>query len=146
MSLRFKDAVKECSNALEVHPSSNKALLRRAYSYEKQGLYKQALADLQVCSAGRPHLVQTGSTAAAGHGWLLRGRHILLGSVDASVPAAVALQLHTRQQQCTAQGSAWLLLGVTSAAAEEAAAADVPDLSLGRRGSSPAARENLGCT
>jgi tetratricopeptide (TPR) repeat protein len=51
VSLRFKDAVKECSNALEVLPSSNKALLRRAYSYEKQGLYKQALADLQVCAA-----------------------------------------------------------------------------------------------
>jgi hypothetical protein len=45
---RFKDAVKECSAALEATPSSSKALRSRAKALEKQGLYKQALADIQV--------------------------------------------------------------------------------------------------
>jgi hypothetical protein len=45
---RYKDAVKECSSALETTPSSGKALRSRAKALEKQGLYKQALADIQV--------------------------------------------------------------------------------------------------
>ena len=45
---RFKDAVKECSHALALSPSSVKALQRRARSLEQQGLYKQALSDMQL--------------------------------------------------------------------------------------------------
>ncbi|KIY95021.1 import receptor subunit TOM70 [Monoraphidium neglectum] len=45
---RFKDAAKECTSALELNPSSAKALQRRARSLEQQGLYKQALADIQA--------------------------------------------------------------------------------------------------
>jgi len=40
--------VKECSSALEAAPNSSKALRSRAKALEKQGLYKQALADIQV--------------------------------------------------------------------------------------------------
>jgi hypothetical protein len=45
---RYKDAVKECGSALEAVPNSAKALRSRAKALEKQGLYKQALADIQV--------------------------------------------------------------------------------------------------
>jgi hypothetical protein len=60
--------VKEASSALEASPSSTKALRSRAKALEKQGLYKQALADIQV--------------GCWGAGWLLRvglcmGRHRL---------------------------------------------------------------------
>lgn len=46
---RYKDAVKECGVALEASPASVKALRSRAKALEKQGLFKQALADIQVC-------------------------------------------------------------------------------------------------
>ena len=49
---RYKDATKECTSALSLAPTSGKALLRRAYSYEKQGFYKQALSDIQVSNRG----------------------------------------------------------------------------------------------
>lgn len=45
---RYKDAVKECGSALEAVPNSAKALRSRAKALEKQGLYKQALADIQA--------------------------------------------------------------------------------------------------
>jgi tetratricopeptide (TPR) repeat protein len=45
---RFKEAAKECSNALDIAPNSAKALQRRARSLEQQGLYKQALSDIQA--------------------------------------------------------------------------------------------------
>lgn len=45
---RYKDATKECTNALTLAPSSSKALTRRARSYEQQGLFKQALSDIQA--------------------------------------------------------------------------------------------------
>jgi hypothetical protein len=35
---------------LALAPTNGKALLRRAYSNEKQGFYKQALSDIQVSS------------------------------------------------------------------------------------------------
>ncbi|GLC33808.1 hypothetical protein PLESTM_000121800 [Pleodorina starrii] len=43
---RYKEAVKECTSALEVAPNSVRALQRRAKAYEQQGLFKQALADV----------------------------------------------------------------------------------------------------
>ncbi|GIL98935.1 hypothetical protein Vretimale_4252, partial [Volvox reticuliferus] len=45
---RFKEAVKECTSALEVAPNSVRALQRRAKAYEQQGLYKMALADIMA--------------------------------------------------------------------------------------------------
>lgn len=45
---RFKDAAKEASNALQLQPNHLKALQRRAKAYESQGLYKQALSDIQA--------------------------------------------------------------------------------------------------
>eukprot|EP00198_Chlamydomonas_reinhardtii_P013174 XP_001702511.1 predicted protein [Chlamydomonas reinhardtii] len=42
---RYKEAVKECTSALEVAPNSVRALQRRAKAFEQQGLYKEALAD-----------------------------------------------------------------------------------------------------
>jgi tetratricopeptide (TPR) repeat protein len=44
---RYKEAVNECSAALDMQPNFFKALLRRGRAYEQMGLYKQALADLQ---------------------------------------------------------------------------------------------------
>lgn len=44
---RFKDAVRECTSALQASSSFPKALQRRSHSYEQQGLYKQALSDIQ---------------------------------------------------------------------------------------------------
>lgn len=44
----YKDATKECSNALALAPTSAKALQRRARALEQQGLYKQALSDIQA--------------------------------------------------------------------------------------------------
>ncbi len=40
--------MKECSSALEVAPNNIRALQRRAKAYEQQGLYSQALADVQT--------------------------------------------------------------------------------------------------
>jgi hypothetical protein len=40
--------VKECTSALELAPANPKALQRRARSLEQQGMYKQALADIQA--------------------------------------------------------------------------------------------------
>jgi hypothetical protein len=45
----FTDAVKECGKALELAPTSTKALRHRARAYEQQSLFKQALNDIQVC-------------------------------------------------------------------------------------------------
>lgn len=45
---RYKEAVKECTSALEVQPNYVKALTRRAKAYEQQALYKQALSDVQA--------------------------------------------------------------------------------------------------
>lgn len=44
---RFKEAVNECTNALEVDAVYAKALIRRAKAYEAMGHYKQALSDIQ---------------------------------------------------------------------------------------------------
>ena len=44
---RFKEAVNECTDALDVDPAFLKALLRRAKAYEAMGHYKQALHDYQ---------------------------------------------------------------------------------------------------
>ncbi|KAG2448658.1 hypothetical protein HYH02_006015 [Chlamydomonas schloesseri] len=43
---RYKEAVKECTSALEVAPNSVRALQRRAKAFEQQGLFKEALADV----------------------------------------------------------------------------------------------------
>ncbi|GFR41316.1 hypothetical protein Agub_g1998 [Astrephomene gubernaculifera] len=45
---RYKEAVKECTSALEVAPNSVRALQRRAKAYEQQGLFKLALADIST--------------------------------------------------------------------------------------------------
>ncbi|KAG2497984.1 hypothetical protein HYH03_004243 [Edaphochlamys debaryana] len=45
---RYKEAVKECTSALEVSPNSVRALQRRAKAYEQQGLYAKALADVSA--------------------------------------------------------------------------------------------------
>lgn len=45
---RAKEAAKECSNALAISPGYAKALLWRSKAYEQQGLYKQALSDVQT--------------------------------------------------------------------------------------------------
>lgn len=44
---RYKEAVNECTSALDVQPNNQKALLRRAKALEAMGLYKQALSDVQ---------------------------------------------------------------------------------------------------
>ncbi|KAL6768271.1 hypothetical protein ACKKBF_B38460 [Auxenochlorella protothecoides x Auxenochlorella symbiontica] len=44
---RFKEAVNECSTALELQPSFFKALVRRGKAYEQMGQLKNALTDLQ---------------------------------------------------------------------------------------------------
>eukprot|EP00884_Botryococcus_braunii_P004781 jgi/Botrbrau1/14303/Bobra.0207s0008.1 len=47
MQQRFKEAVNECTSALEALPGYSKALVRRAKAYENMGHYKQALSDIQ---------------------------------------------------------------------------------------------------
>mmetsp|Transcript_14445 Transcript_14445/g.43688 ORF Transcript_14445/g.43688 Transcript_14445/m.43688 type:complete len:721 (-) Transcript_14445:878-3040(-) len=47
MLKKYKEAVNECTSALEVAPDNQKALLRRAKALEAMGLYKQALGDVQ---------------------------------------------------------------------------------------------------
>ena len=44
---RYKEAVAECSAALDGQPNFFKALIRRAKAYEQMGQHKQALADMQ---------------------------------------------------------------------------------------------------
>jgi tetratricopeptide (TPR) repeat protein len=44
---RFKEAVNECSSALDAVPAYHKALVRRAKAYEQMGHFKQALSDIQ---------------------------------------------------------------------------------------------------
>ena len=47
MVCRFKEAVNECTSALDAIPSYHKALVRRAKAYEQMGHFKQALSDIQ---------------------------------------------------------------------------------------------------
>ena len=48
---RFKEAVNECTSALDqctpAIPAYHKALVRRAKAYEQMGHFKQALSDIQ---------------------------------------------------------------------------------------------------
>ena len=44
---RNKEAVNECTSALDAVPAYHKALVRRAKAYEQMGHYKQALSDIQ---------------------------------------------------------------------------------------------------
>ena len=44
---RYKEAVNECTAALDNQPNFFKALVRRAKAYEQMGLFKQALNDFQ---------------------------------------------------------------------------------------------------
>ena len=44
---RFKEAVHECSSALNLNPNYHRALVRRAKANEQLGLYKKALQDIQ---------------------------------------------------------------------------------------------------
>ncbi len=44
---RYKEAVNECSSALDAVPAYHKALVRRAKAYEQMGHFKQALSDIQ---------------------------------------------------------------------------------------------------
>jgi tetratricopeptide (TPR) repeat protein len=50
VSKKYKDAVAECSAALQAQPDYLKALVRRAKAYEAMGQYKQSLADLQAAN------------------------------------------------------------------------------------------------
>lgn len=50
MFKRYKEAVEECTSALNAQPSYFKALARRAKAYEQLGQYKQALVDLQAAN------------------------------------------------------------------------------------------------
>lgn len=45
---RWRDAVRECSNALRIDPGLTKALLRRAKSYEKGQQWKEAVEDYKA--------------------------------------------------------------------------------------------------
>ncbi|EIE21525.1 hypothetical protein COCSUDRAFT_66932 [Coccomyxa subellipsoidea C-169] len=47
MFQRYKEAVNECSSALDAVPAYHKALVRRAKAYEQMGHFKQALSDIQ---------------------------------------------------------------------------------------------------
>lgn len=49
---RYKDAAKECTSALTSSPGNGKALQRRSKALEQQGLYKQALQDIQQVNKG----------------------------------------------------------------------------------------------
>ncbi len=49
---RYKEAINECSSALELNPSYSRALVRRAKAYEQMQHYKQALSDLQKINRG----------------------------------------------------------------------------------------------
>ena len=49
---RYKEAVNECTAALEAQPGYHKALTRRAKAYEQMGHYKQALSDVQKANKG----------------------------------------------------------------------------------------------
>ena len=44
---RFKEAVNECSSALNLNPNYHRALVRRAKANEQLGLFKKALQDIQ---------------------------------------------------------------------------------------------------
>ena len=44
---RFKEAINECSAALNAQPGYQKALVRRSKAYENIGHFKQALSDIQ---------------------------------------------------------------------------------------------------
>ena len=44
---RYKEAINECTAALDAQPGYHKALTRRAKAYEQMGHYKQALSDVQ---------------------------------------------------------------------------------------------------
>ena len=48
---QYKEAVNECSTALQAQPEYVKALVRRAKAYENLGKYKDALADIQKASS-----------------------------------------------------------------------------------------------
>ncbi len=71
---RYKDAVNECTAALEAQPNYHKALTRRSKAYEHMGLYKQALSDVQKSNkageATPESLVRFWQLAAAGIGLL----------------------------------------------------------------------------
>lgn len=56
---RYKEAVKECTCALDVQPNSVKALSYRAKAYEQQGLYKQALSDVQAINKTESATIET---------------------------------------------------------------------------------------
>jgi regulator of sirC expression with transglutaminase-like and TPR domain len=49
---RYKEAINECSAALELNPNYTRALIRRAKAYEQMQHYKQALSDLQKINRG----------------------------------------------------------------------------------------------
>lgn len=52
MGKKYKEAVNECTAALEAQPGYHKALTRRAKAYEQMGHYKQALSDVQKANKG----------------------------------------------------------------------------------------------
>jgi hypothetical protein len=49
---RFKDAARECSAVIDLDATNAAALRHRARALEKQGLFKQALADIQAVNRG----------------------------------------------------------------------------------------------
>ena len=49
---RYKEAINECTSALETQPTYHKALVRRAKAYEQIGHYKSALGDVHIINRG----------------------------------------------------------------------------------------------
>ena len=54
VNFRYKDAIRECSSALDINPDFAKALTRRAKAYEQMQHYKQALSDIQKANKNGP--------------------------------------------------------------------------------------------
>ena len=61
---RHKEAINECTAALEVSPGYHKALTRRAKAYEQMGHYKQALSDVQKANKGSDATPETQVSSA----------------------------------------------------------------------------------
>ena len=65
---RYKEAINECTSALETQPSYHKALLRRAKAYEQIGHYKSALGDVHLINRGEGATPETEVREEGGEG------------------------------------------------------------------------------
>ena len=69
LSRRFKEAVNECSVALDTQPNFFKALVRRGKAYEQMGLFKQVGAGRARGHGGRGHRARPECAARAERPW-----------------------------------------------------------------------------